>query len=162
MASLGRGLVFLAIFLCTAGFDQGTKEWARGALPPHQPQPVNGMWDWQLEANPGAAFSTFTGASMVLALVAVAALIALAVAAARARPEQRWTRAGYALVAGGALGNLIDRVRFGAVTDFVHWHAGDHHWPIFNVADAALLVGAGVLAIAAWRQRRAPRAAAPA
>ena len=48
----------------------------------------------------------------------------------------------FALIAGGALGNLIDRVRDGAVTDFVRWHVHEHMWPIFNVADAALLVGA--------------------
>ena len=51
----------------------------------------------------------------------------------------------YGLVAGGALGNLIDRMHQGAVTDFVRWHVHTHMWPIFNVADAALLVGVGLL-----------------
>lgn len=49
------------------------------------------------------------------------------------------------MIAGGALGNLIDRVRHGAVTDFIRWRAGDHRWPIFNVADALLLVGVVLL-----------------
>jgi signal peptidase II len=53
----------------------------------------------------------------------------------------------YALIAGGALGNLVDRIRDGAVTDFVRWRIHEHRWPIFNVADAALLVGVALFVV---------------
>jgi signal peptidase II len=65
--------------------------------------------------------------------------------ARRTTPEQRLRRIALAMIAGGALGNLIDRLRDGAVTDFVRWRIGDARWPIFNIADAALLVGVVVL-----------------
>ena len=90
---------------------------------------------------------------MLLSLIAAAAIIAVTVAAIRTPAEQRWRLAGFALIAGGALGNLIDRVRLGSVTDFVRWRFHDHLWPIFNVADAALVLGV-VLLLA---QRPAPR-----
>src|SRR5262245_55348202 len=159
MPRLRRAVIFLAIFICTTGFDQGSKEWAR-TLPPGQPQAViDGLWDWELAKNPGVAFSTFQNLGeagpILLSVIAALALLAIGIAAARTRPEERMKRVAYALVAGGALGNLIDRVRDGAVTDFVRWRIGEHRWPIFNVADAALLVGVGLLLIeSAARKRR--------
>jgi signal peptidase II len=61
------------------------------------------------------------------------------------------------LIAGGALGNLIDRVRDGAVTDFVRWRIHDHRWPIFNLADAALVAGVALILLGELRARRAPQ-----
>jgi len=145
MASrLGRVATFVAIFLSSAGFDQGTKSWAL-TLPPGQPQPViAGVWDWELAHNPGVAFSSLQPiphGPLLLSVLALAMLAGILVMAARTRPDQRLMRVGLALIAGGALGNLVDRVRHGAVTDFIRWRAGEHMWPIFNVADALLLVG---------------------
>jgi len=175
-----RLAAFVVVFLLTAGFDQGSKEWARSLpttpadctvaeLAAHHcagiPQPVvHGYWDWELAMNRGAAFSSFVGGGttrVVLSLLALVAVVALAVAAARTKPEERLQRVAYALIAGGALGNMIDRIRDGAVTDFVRWRFHDHKWPIFNVADAALLIGAAFLVIHAARtyvhERRALR-----
>jgi signal peptidase II len=145
MASrLGRAATFIAIFLCSAGFDQGTKQWAL-TLPPGEPQPViHGMWDWELAHNPGVAFSSLQRiphGAVLLALLAIVMIAGVIVIAARSRPEQRVMRVGLALIAGGALGNLVDRLWHGSVIDFIRWHAGNHMWPIFNVADALLLVG---------------------
>jgi signal peptidase II len=145
MASrLGRAATFIAIFLCSAGFDQGTKQWAL-TLPPGQPQPViDGVWDWELAHNPGVAFSSLQRiphGAVLLALLAIVMIAGVIVIAARSRPEQRVMRVGLALIAGGALGNLVDRLWHGSVIDFIRWHAGNHMWPIFNVADALLLVG---------------------
>ena len=81
-------------------------------------------------------------------------LIAIGVMAARTRPDQKLKLAALAMIGGGALGNLIDRVREGEVTDFVRWHVHEHLWPIFNVADAALLIGVVCLAIDGLVQRR--------
>jgi signal peptidase II len=145
---LRRAVLFLAIFLCTTGFDQASKQWAE-TLPPGVPQPfIAGYWDWQLAQNTGVAFSKFSGVEggqIVLSILAVAALIVIGVMAMRTRPDERLKLAGLALLGGGALGNLIDRIRAGGVTDFIRWRVGEHMWPIFNVADAALLIGVGVL-----------------
>lgn len=158
MPQLRRAVLFLAIFLCTTGFDQASKEWATHALTAGVPQPfVRCCWNWELAKNPGVAFSTFTGlggGQIILSLLAVGALIAIGVAAMRTRPENKLKLAGLALIGGGALGNLIDRIRAGGVTDFVRWHLGDHMWPIFNIADAALLVGVAVLLIESALARR--------
>ncbi|MFT3692295.1 MAG: signal peptidase II [Kofleriaceae bacterium] len=160
-----RILIFLAILVTSTGFDQASKEWARETLVPGHPQPViSGVWDWQLAKNPGAAFSMFadggdhTAAHVLFGGIAAIALIALGIAAARTRPEQRVLRAAYALIAGGALGNLIDRIANGDVTDFVACHWRGHYWPIFNVADVALVVGVGLLVVEnlarRWPRRR--------
>lgn len=159
-----RILVFLVIFLTSAGFDQASKEWARDALSPHVATPIiEGYWDWQLERNPGAAFSMFAGTGtdavrVGFAVVAILALIAIGIAAVRTRPEQRLRRVAYALIAGGALGNLIDRIAARSVTDFVRWHVHEHMWPVFNVADAMLVVGVALVLIESARQRQ-PRPA---
>ncbi|HEY1550133.1 MAG TPA: signal peptidase II [Kofleriaceae bacterium] len=159
-------IAFVAVVFVVVGFDQGSKAWARG-LPTRPadcgvtalaeqhcagvPQAVvDGFWDWELAENRGAAFSTFAGEAagqILLALIAAGALVAIGIVAARTRPEQRMRRVGLALVGGGALGNLVDRVRDGSVTDFVRWHVHGHMWPIFNLADAALLVGVAILLV---------------
>ena len=159
-------IAFLAALMVVLAFDQGSKVWAR-TLPTRPancgvtdlaafrcsgvPQPViEGFWDWELAENRGAAFSSFASEAagqIVLALIAAGALVAIGIAAARTRPDRRLKQIGLACIAGGALGNLIDRVRDGSVTDFVRWHVRGHMWPIFNVADAALLIGVTVLLV---------------
>jgi signal peptidase II len=155
---LRRAVLFLAIFVCTTGFDQASKQWAETSLSPGRPEPViQGYWDWELAKNTGVAFSTFAGvggAQIILSILAACALIAIGVIAMRARPDEKLKLAGLALVGGGALGNLIDRVRAGGVTDFVRWHAGEHMWPIFNVADAALLIGVALLLLESGLAKR--------
>ncbi len=152
-----RLLAFAVVVAAVLAFDQGSKAWAR-TLPLGVAHPVvAGYWDWQHAENPGAAFSTFVGgdgARVVLSLVAVIAVLAVGYAALRTRPEHRMRRVGYGLVIGGALGNLVDRVRAGVVTDFVHWHVRAHDWPVFNVADVALLLGIACLFLASFAERR--------
>ena len=147
-------IVFATVLVVTLVFDQGSKAWARGALDVHRPQPViENVWDWELAYNPGAAVSTLTGGAalpILLGVFAGVALLGIGIVAARTRPEERLKRFGLAMIAGGALGNLIDRIRDGVVTDFVRWRWYEHKWPIFNVADAALLVGVVLIAIAGF------------
>ena len=106
------------------------------------------FWNWVLTYNPGAAFSFLADQPgwqrwffTVLAL-AVSGWIALML---RQHPQQKLLSLALALVMGGALGNVIDRVRFGAVVDFIQWHAAGFYWPAFNVADSAIIVGAILL-----------------
>lgn len=73
-------------------------------------------------------------------------------------PRRVWERAAIAAVVGGAFGNLIDRLTYGAVVDFLDLHAGPYHWPAFNVADSAITVGCSVLLLASFRQRASSEA----
>ena len=84
------------------------------------------------------------------------ALVMLGVMAAKTTPEQRLKRVALAIITGGALGNLVDRMREGAVTDFVRWHVQDFRWPIFNVADVALVIGVALLMMESVLSRRRP------
>jgi signal peptidase II len=159
MGRIWRAVIFFAILATTTGFDYGSKEWARSELAVHQPQPViEGFWDWELAYNDGAAFSSLRGSQVLLSLIALGALVMLGVMAHRTRPDQHLKRIALAVIAGGAIGNLIDRIRDGAVTDFVRWRAGEHAWPIFNVADAALVIGVLMLLVDGFLERRAIRA----
>lgn len=106
------------------------------------------FWNWVLTYNPGAAFSFLADQPgwqrwlfTVLAL-AVSGWIALEL---RRHPGQKLLSLALALIMGGALGNVIDRVRFGAVVDFIQWHVAGYYWPAFNVADSAITVGAVLL-----------------
>jgi signal peptidase II len=110
--------------------------------------------------NKGAAFSFLSDAPgwqtpllVGFALVAIAVVAYLLVRS----PGRRVLSAGLALILGGALGNLIDRLRFGQVVDFLDFHAGAWHWPAFNVADSAITVGAVLLILDGFRknERRA-------
>lgn len=109
------------------------------------------FWNWVLTFNPGAAFSFLADQPgwqrwfFTLLALAVSTWMALEI---RRHPGERKLALALALVMGGALGNAIDRVRFGAVVDFIQWHAGAYYWPAFNVADSAITVGAALLVFA--------------
>jgi signal peptidase II len=153
--------VFAAIALV---LDQITKIWARAALEPNEPTTViNNFFDWKLSFNGGSAFSMFegqAGARILLTIVAFIALGAITWMVWKSEGVRTRLIASYGIVAGGALGNLIDRIAYGEVTDFVAWHYYDYTWPIFNIADVALLVGLGVMLIEMGR-KPAPAPAAP-
>ncbi|MCE9573691.1 MAG: signal peptidase II [Deltaproteobacteria bacterium] len=144
--------------------DQASKIWARASLTPGaRVSVIDGYWDWELSFNPGASFSSFAGmngARVLLSVLALVAIGAIGWMVHRAREDQRGLAVGLGLIAGGAIGNLIDRVAMGAVTDFAAWRWGEHRWPTFNVADATLLVGVVVLAFASRPSRSASTPAA--
>ena len=113
--------------------------------------------------NKGAAFSFLSEAGgWQTPLLALFALVAIAVVTAMIlkRPGQRMFCAGLALILGGALGNLIDRVRFGQVVDFLDFHAAGWHFPAFNAADSAITAGAALLILEGLLHRE-KRAGAP-
>jgi signal peptidase II len=123
---------------------------------------IPGFFNLIRTENRGAAFSLLAdlegplGPAALLAL-SVAAVLAIAVALWRSGSspyKQPGLRFGLALMLGGALGNLIDRAIRGAVTDFLDLYAGSIHWPAFNVADAAITVGALAALLDMWRGRR--------
>ncbi len=113
--------------------------------------------------NRGAAFGLFAESSSewrTLLLVALAFGVMLFITALLVRPSSgglvpTWTlRMGLALVLGGAMGNVYDRVLRGAVTDFIQVYLGSYEFPTFNVADSAISIGAGLLLIDMWRGRQ--------
>jgi signal peptidase II len=134
--------------------DQASKWYFLGVLEYAQPVPViDGFWNWKLVHNHGAAFSFLADASgwqrWFFSALAVGISVLL-VHWLRRLPRDHWREAlPYALIIAGALGNLVDRVRFGYVVDFVHWYWRDFHWPVFNVADSAIVVGAVMLVLLA-------------
>jgi signal peptidase II len=133
--------------------DQITKLVALARLVPGLPVPVvDGLFSLTLVMNPGLAFgmlaTTPAGWRWVVAALSLGALAALAVLATRLLSDGRWvTRLGIGLIFGGAVGNLIDRARFGAVVDFLDFYWRQYHWPAFNVADSAITVGVALLAL---------------
>ncbi|SQI42661.1 Lipoprotein signal peptidase [Leminorella richardii] len=92
--------------------------------------------------NYGAAFSSFMGQRWALAAVAVTITTVLIVMMYRSRALERWSNIAFALIIGGALGNLFDRLYHGFVVDFFDFYIGDWHYPTFNVADCAICIGA--------------------
>jgi len=113
---------------------------------------VEGFVTLTLVMNPGLAFGLLggvpTGWRWVVALLSLAALVVLARVALRVLPGgSRLDHVAIGLIFGGAIGNLIDRLRFGAVVDFVDVHVRGYHWPAFNVADSAISVGVVLLAV---------------
>jgi signal peptidase II len=110
--------------------------------------------------NTGAAFSMFAGEPTVLRKLFFVGLALLVVggifyAYTRLRQEDIWTRWAYALICGGAVGNLVDRLRLGEVIDFLDFYIGTYHWPAFNVADSAITIGACLLAISLFKPQKA-------
>jgi signal peptidase II len=113
---------------------------------------IDGFFTLTLVMNPGLAFGLLGGVPAgwrwIVGVLSVAALAVLARVALRVLPAgSRLDRIAIGLIFGGAIGNLIDRLRFGAVVDFVDLHARGYHWPAFNVADSAISVGVVVLTI---------------
>jgi signal peptidase II len=112
---------------------------------------VPGFWNWTLVHNTGAAFSFLADAGgwqqwLFSALAVIISAICVGMLAKQPRGDWRMALP-LVLIIGGALGNLIDRVRFGYVVDFVHWYWNDLHWPVFNLADSAITVAAVLLII---------------
>lgn len=113
---------------------------------------IDGFWEWRLSMNPGSAFGLFgsLGSSVtrvLLSIIGIAAVIGMLYMLRKSRADQRILHLALALVAGGAIGNLVDRIFFGMVTDFVLWKYNTHEWPVFNVADVVLVVGVGLMFI---------------
>ena len=133
--------------------DQITKLIALGRLEPGAPiRVIDGFLALTLVLNPGLAFGLLGSVPArwrwVAVLLSVVALVILVRVAVRVLPRGGWLDHGaIGLIFGGAVGNLIDRARFGAVVDFVDVSYRGWHWPAFNVADSAITVGVALLAV---------------
>ena len=126
--------------------DQLSKNWAQANLIPYQPEAVFSMFNFTLAYNTGAAFSFlsgvgswhrwfFAGFSITMSALLIGWLIRLS-------PTAKLQTLAISLILGGALGNLYDRATMGHVIDFIDLYYENHHWPVFNLADAAICMGA--------------------
>ncbi|MGN2243648.1 signal peptidase II [Frateuria sp. GZRR33] len=156
-----NALPWLLLSLLVIGLDQLTKAWALHALqPPGMPHPViPGFLNWTLAFNTGAAFSFLAQSDgwqrwffVVLALVISGVLVVWL--ARTARRDWR-TALPLALIVGGALGNLVDRLHAAQVTDFIQVYYRQWSYPVFNVADCGITVGAVLLILFGFRSGKA-------
>ncbi|MFQ5724144.1 MAG: signal peptidase II [Terriglobia bacterium] len=147
-------LLALAVFL----LDQASKALVARTLAAGELRRVlPGFFNLTHTRNPGAAFgllsnsdSPWAGAFLILFSVAALALVWSLLW----RGPARLAGVGLGLILGGALGNLFDRLRAGSVVDFLDFHVGGYHWPAFNLADSAIVVGAAALLAEILRSRR--------
>ncbi len=145
-ARFGLLVMALAIILV----DQITKLIARDNIELFTQKYVAPFWNWTLAYNTGAAFSLFANQGgwqrIFFGLIASVVAIGLVFFILN-RKFSVLTGIAISFILGGAVGNLVDRVMVGHVTDFIDWHYGIHHWPAFNVADSFITVGVALLII---------------
>ncbi len=145
-------LKYLWITLLVFVLDQITKQAANHFLQLYAAVPViPGYFNITLAYNEGAAFSFLaqaggwqrwflTGLALIISTV-------LLIWLSRLEKSERMLAIALALILGGAMGNVVDRILFGHVIDFIQWHVGDYYWPSFNIADSAIFLGAGTLIV---------------
>ena len=155
-------LSWLLVSATIIALDQWTKYIVMTTLTlNHQVEFIGGFWNWMLAYNDGAAFSFLRDATgwqrWLFAGLAIGVSVGMTIWLART-PRGDWrTALPFSLVIGGALGNLIDRIRLGHVIDFIQWYWHDHYWPTFNVADSSIVAGA--IALLLFGMRSSPHAA---
>ena len=144
MASVSRSrtgaILWFALALLVILADQASKAWANDVLAASWIQ-VTGFFNLVLLRNTGSAFSFLADAGGWQKLLFSAVAIGVSAAVIWKHSAEKLAPAAAALVLGGAIGNLIDRLMLGSVTDFIDLHIGDIHWPAFNIADSAIVLG---------------------
>lgn len=134
--------------------DQVTKQWAENTLTYGSPVEVLPMLNWTLLYNEGAAFSFladaggwqrwfFSGLALIISAVIVVWL-------SRLKDDERWVAVSLSLILSGAIGNVIDRLLYGHVIDFIDVYYQQYHWPAFNIADSAITVGVVIMLLSAF------------
>ena len=150
---------WLWLSLLVLVFDQATKWIVDHSMQVYQTIELLPFFQLTYLRNQGAAFSFLSeaGGWQRWFFVALSVVFSLGIAywLSRMPSARRWEAAAWALVLGGAVGNLIDRVIFGYVIDFLDVFYGSWHWPAFNVADSAITVGIGMLLIDSFRSQQA-------
>jgi signal peptidase II len=145
--------------------DQATKWWVLMALAdPPRVVPVTSFFNLVFWRNRGVSFGLLsadhTAVPWLLSALALAVVAGLLIWLAR--DQRLWMAVPIGLITGGALSNIVDRLRHGGVTDFLDFHVAGYHWPAFNLADAAIFVGVALLLLVSGRGEpaRAPTSAA--
>ncbi len=144
-------MLFATCFVLVVLLDQLSKIWVDHHFILYESREIiPGFFNFTYLTNTGAAFGLLAGHPSRLRQfffigVAVIALSAIFFIHRKIKGISRWYTVGLALIGGGAVGNLLDRIRLGSVVDFLDFYIGSHHWPAFNVADSAITVGVAVI-----------------
>ena len=150
------GGCFLPVGLGLVVVDQITKFLVEGRMREGLEVPIlPGLFSLTRVHNTGVAFGMAQGNNLLTGLLALGILIFAGWMAREWDWRKRWVQVVAGLVAGGAVGNLIDRMRVGYVIDFLDFHYGRWSWPAFNVADAAISIGVGMLVLS-WLSGQSP------
>ncbi len=148
-----RRVLWVAMAVVVFVADQVTKAVVQRSIPEHTTVPIIPHFINLINTNnTGAAFGLFSDSpapwKTMLLIVISSALLAMVIAVMWRTQRLRWvTGVGLALILGGALSNLFDRIRLGRVVDFLDVYYRSYHWPTFNLADSAIVVGAGLLVV---------------
>ncbi len=144
-------MLFATCFVLVVVLDQLSKIWVVHHFILYESREIiPGFFNLTYLTNTGAAFGLFAGHPSWLRQVffigvAVIALSAIFFIHRKIKDISRWYTVSLALIGGGAVGNLLDRIRLGSVVDFLDFYIGSHHWPAFNVADSAITVGVAII-----------------
>ena len=153
-----RDLIPVGIAALVIIIDQFTKLWIMTNFALHEQQNViPGLFDLVYVTNTGAAFGFLAGSKNLLRQVffvgvAMVALVVIVYAYGHLKRQGKIFVYALGLIGGGAIGNLIDRLRFGSVVDFLDFYLGSYHWPAFNAADSAITVGVGLFLLGSLLQ----------
>ncbi len=137
--------------LLIAVLDQATKQWASLSLDYNTPLVFTSFFNFTLLHNPGAAFSFLSDAGgwqrWLFGIIALVVSLGIIAWLSRLASDKKMEALALALILGGAVGNLYDRVALGYVVDFIVFHYEHHYWPAFNIADCGISIGAALLII---------------
>ena len=162
-SKLGYFLITVVVLIA----DQWTKQWALTSLKPIVLiEVIPGLFRFTYATNRGVAFSLFADSElnvpMIFASISIIAALVVLFYLARTPAGRPRMKTALSLLLAGIIGNLIDRLRFGEVVDFLDFHLGDYFtWPTFNIADAAICIGAALLALEMLREERSARLKPP-
>lgn len=154
-----KPIVFgLAASLIAFALDQITKLLALAKLSDGSVHSVLPFFNLRLSFNEGVSFGMFARefAGQPLVLAGITALLVLFLLFMLFRSSTPWQAIAFGAIVGGALGNIADRLRIGAVVDFLDFHLSGYHWPAFNIADTAIVVGAAAVVLASFLERGSP------
>jgi len=151
--------IWLAIVVIV--LDQLTKYIASTSLEMYQPIAVMPMFNWTLMHNTGAAFSFLHDAGgwqrWFFSVIAIVVSVVIVLWIKRLEQHEKWQAIALALILGGAIGNVIDRIWLGYVVDFIQVYYQQWYWPAFNIADSAISIGVVMIIIDSIREYRAER-----
>ena len=153
--------IWLAIVVIV--LDQLTKYIASSSLEMYQPVAVMPMFNWTLMHNTGAAFSFLHDAGgwqrWFFAVIAIVVSVVIVLWIKRLQQHEKLQAIALSLILGGAIGNVIDRIWLGYVVDFIDVYYQNWHWPAFNIADSAIVIGVGLIIIDSIREYRTEKKA---
>ena len=134
--------------------DQATKVWATRAFLAHKAQEITPFFNLSLVHNTGVSFSLLNNLPYAWILIALTVGITAFLFYWQLKEKDLLTRIALLIVIGGSIGNIIDRIRLGAVIDFLDFHWKQYHWPAFNIADSAVCIGVALILFSLIKRKK--------